>query len=274
MSNWASARAGSRPSTQAYAIPFPPLGERFDRLTEQLHIITGLWTTPVGEKFDYSGHALHRCGIPGAAQTRAVTAPADHHRRRGAKRTPALAAQFAAEFNIPFAPLDMAKTQLRAGRRSAGRGGTVAGLADVFGGVRRVRGRDDAEIARRAAAIGREVDELRSNSPTGGNARRDRGQARPPISRSACSGFTCSFSICPTSTTWSSSPPRSCRNSADPASLPQAAATITGHGRARTPTTHDDEQSPSSAPWYNRTPAVDRGKRGRPRRDRHPHRAP
>src|SRR5437764_2426006 len=40
---------------QAYAIPFPPLGERFDRLTEQLHIITGLWTTPVGENFDYSG---------------------------------------------------------------------------------------------------------------------------------------------------------------------------------------------------------------------------
>src|SRR5256884_5252327 len=39
----------------AYAIPFPSLGERFDRLTEQLHIITGLWTTPVGEKFDYSG---------------------------------------------------------------------------------------------------------------------------------------------------------------------------------------------------------------------------
>jgi alkanesulfonate monooxygenase SsuD/methylene tetrahydromethanopterin reductase-like flavin-dependent oxidoreductase (luciferase family) len=40
---------------QAYAIPFPSLGERFDRLTEQLHIITGLWTTPVGEKFDYAG---------------------------------------------------------------------------------------------------------------------------------------------------------------------------------------------------------------------------
>lgn len=27
---------------KAYAIPFPPLGERFDRLTEQLSIITGL----------------------------------------------------------------------------------------------------------------------------------------------------------------------------------------------------------------------------------------
>ena len=40
---------------KAYAIPFPPLGERFERLREQLDIITGLWTTPVGETFDYSG---------------------------------------------------------------------------------------------------------------------------------------------------------------------------------------------------------------------------
>ena len=40
---------------QAYAIPFPPLGERFDRLEEQLAVITGLWSTPVGERFSYDG---------------------------------------------------------------------------------------------------------------------------------------------------------------------------------------------------------------------------
>src|SRR5215475_6779097 len=28
---------------QAFGIPFPPIGERFDRLAEQLEIITGLW---------------------------------------------------------------------------------------------------------------------------------------------------------------------------------------------------------------------------------------
>ena len=39
----------------AYAIPFPPLRERFARLTEQLELITGLWTAPVGETFDYAG---------------------------------------------------------------------------------------------------------------------------------------------------------------------------------------------------------------------------
>jgi len=39
----------------AYGIPFPALGERFERLEEQLAILTGLWATPVGEKFSYSG---------------------------------------------------------------------------------------------------------------------------------------------------------------------------------------------------------------------------
>ena len=39
----------------AYGIPFPTLGERFERLEEQLAILTGLWATPVGEKFSYSG---------------------------------------------------------------------------------------------------------------------------------------------------------------------------------------------------------------------------
>src|SRR5664280_1951469 len=39
----------------AYGIPFPPLGERFERLEEQLAVITGLWATPAGERFDFAG---------------------------------------------------------------------------------------------------------------------------------------------------------------------------------------------------------------------------
>src|SRR5579872_4173515 len=35
----------------AYGIPFPPLGERFGRLAEQLEIITGLWSAPDGGTF-------------------------------------------------------------------------------------------------------------------------------------------------------------------------------------------------------------------------------
>src|SRR5262249_60726491 len=39
----------------AYGVPFPPLKERFDRLEEQLAIITGVWGTPVGQTFSFDG---------------------------------------------------------------------------------------------------------------------------------------------------------------------------------------------------------------------------
>src|SRR3954451_19720566 len=37
----------------AYAIPFPSTGERFDRLEEQLAVVTGLWECPAGETFSF-----------------------------------------------------------------------------------------------------------------------------------------------------------------------------------------------------------------------------
>jgi F420-dependent oxidoreductase-like protein len=154
---------------QAYGIPFPPLGERFDRLTEQLHIITGLWTTPIGEKFDYSGTQYTVVESP------ALPKPAQSHPPiiiggTGAKRTPALAAQFAAEFNIPFAPLDMAKTQIERVAGALAAAGRSADSLTYSAAFVVCAGRDDTEIAQRAAAIGREVDELRSNSPLVGTS--------------------------------------------------------------------------------------------------------
>ena len=67
---------------EAYAIPFPPLGERFDRLEEQLDVITGLWSTPVGEPFSFDGRALPRRRLAGAAQAGAGRRRPDHRRRR------------------------------------------------------------------------------------------------------------------------------------------------------------------------------------------------
>jgi F420-dependent oxidoreductase-like protein len=149
---------------QAYAIPFPPLGERFDRLTEQLNIITGLWTTPVGEKFNYAGSHYTVTDSPALPKPASSPHPPIIIGGAGAKRTPALAAQFAAEFNVPFAPLEMAKTQIdrvRAALTDSERSADSLTFSAAFVAC---AGRDDAEIARRAAAIGREVDELRSNS--------------------------------------------------------------------------------------------------------------
>jgi F420-dependent oxidoreductase-like protein len=125
----------------AYAIPFPPLRERFARLTEQLELITGLWTSPVGETFDYAGAHYAVNDSPALPKPVQRPHPPILIGGLGANRTPSLAATFADEFNVPFASLDAIKTQYE-----------------------RVREAVDA-VGRRADAIGRELDELRSNSP-------------------------------------------------------------------------------------------------------------
>ena len=153
---------------RAYAIPFPPLGERFDRLTEQLEIITGLWSTPAGAKFDYSGTQYSVSDSPGLPKPVQSPYPPIIIGGGGPKRTPALAARFAAEFNIPFVPLPTLRTQyarVAAAVENAGRPKESMTYSAAFVVC---AGRDDATIARRAAAIGREVDELRTNSPTVG----------------------------------------------------------------------------------------------------------
>jgi len=150
---------------KAYAIPFPPLGERFDRLTEQLSVIRGLWTTPPGETFDFSGSHYSVSDSPALPKPVQSPHPPIIIGGAGAKRTPALAAAFAAEFNIPFAPLDVAANQFErvaTALTDAGRSPESLTFSAAFVVC---AGRDEREIARRAAAIGREVDELRSNSP-------------------------------------------------------------------------------------------------------------
>lgn len=157
---------------RAYAIPFPTLGERFDRLTEQLEIITGLWETPVGGTFDYSGSHYTVAESPALPKPVQRPHPPIIIGGGGARRTPALAARFAAEFNLAFPTLDFTATQygrVRAACREIGRdpGELVHSAAFVV-----CAGRTDAEVARRADAIGRDVDEMAGNSPLVGTPNR------------------------------------------------------------------------------------------------------
>ncbi|MGH3677647.1 MAG: TIGR03560 family F420-dependent LLM class oxidoreductase, partial [Mycobacterium sp.] len=74
---------------RANAIPFPPLGERFERLEEQLDIITGLWTTPIGEKFGYTGTHYTVADSPALPKPVQQPHPPIIVGGVGAKRTPA-----------------------------------------------------------------------------------------------------------------------------------------------------------------------------------------
>ena len=155
---------------RAYAIPFPPLGERFERFAEQLDILTGLWTTAVGATFDYSGTHYQVVASPALPKPVQDPHPPIIIGGKGAKRTPALTAAHAAEFNIPFVGLDELTAQYARVAAAVADAGRAADSLIYSAAFVICAGPDDAAVARRADAIGREVSELRSNSPLAGTA--------------------------------------------------------------------------------------------------------
>ncbi len=147
---------------QAYGIPFPPVSERFDRLTEQLEIIDGLFTTPVGETYSFDGKHYQLLDSPALPKPSQSPRPPFIIGGTGRKRTPALAARFADEFNTPFTTSDTAATlfeQVRAACQEIDRAQPPAFSCAVALCV----GRDESEVRRRAAVIGRDVEELRGS---------------------------------------------------------------------------------------------------------------
>ncbi|MFD5628437.1 LLM class F420-dependent oxidoreductase [Streptomyces sp. NPDC127072] len=152
---------------EAYGIPFPK--EKFGRLEEQLAIVTGLWKTPVGERFDFDGKYYQlkdSPALPKPAQQRVPVLIGGH----GAKRTPALAARFADEFNIPFASIEDSERQFQRVAEAAREHGRGADDLVYSNALVACVGKDDSEVKRRADAIGRDVDELKANGLAGSPA--------------------------------------------------------------------------------------------------------
>ena len=151
---------------QAYAIPFPPLGERFDRLEEQLAVITGLWSTPVGEPFEFDGTHYRVTASPALPKPVQAGGIPIVIGGGGPKRTPALAARYAAEYNTPFVSTDRFAEQRAASPRVRG-DRPRPGVARVQRGRGRVPRRRRRRGRRGGRAIGREADELRTNGVAG-----------------------------------------------------------------------------------------------------------
>jgi F420-dependent oxidoreductase-like protein len=147
---------------RAYGIPFPPVAERFERLGEQLAIITGLWKTPVGERFNYAGR--HYTVVDSPALPKPVQQPVPIIvGGSGPQRTPRYAAVYAAEFNAPFAPVDFFVEQSDRVRRACQAVGRDPATMTLSTAQVLCCGRDEAEVERRARFIGRPADELRRN---------------------------------------------------------------------------------------------------------------
>nr|WSY51092.1 LLM class F420-dependent oxidoreductase [Streptomyces sp. NBC_00886] len=149
---------------KAYGIPFPK--EKFARLEEQLAVVTGLWETKPGDTFDFHGthyDLTDSPALPKPAQARIPVLIGGH----GASRTPKLAAKFADEFNMPFASIEDSEQQFGRVRAAAEAAGRKADDLTYSNALVVCVGKDDQEVARRAAVIGREVDELKANGLAG-----------------------------------------------------------------------------------------------------------
>jgi alkanesulfonate monooxygenase SsuD/methylene tetrahydromethanopterin reductase-like flavin-dependent oxidoreductase (luciferase family) len=136
-------------------------------LEEQLAIVTGLWAVAEGETFSFSGAHYQVEDSPGLPKPVQRPGPPIVIGGFGAKRTPRLAATYAAEFNTPFARID----------------DFVAACGRVVGACEEIDrdpativlsaaltvccGADDAEVERRAAAIGQPAEQLRAGGAAG-----------------------------------------------------------------------------------------------------------
>ena len=151
----------------AYGIPFPPLAERFARYEEQLEVITGLWDVPDGGTFSFSGTYFTVADSPALPKPLQRPRPPLIIGGGGPSRTPRLAAKFADEYNFPFGTVEdtaAAFGRVREACAAAGRHETSM----IYSAAQTVCcGRSEAELDRRAKAIGRKPDELRDSALVG-----------------------------------------------------------------------------------------------------------
>jgi F420-dependent oxidoreductase-like protein len=151
----------------AYGIPFPNVRQRFERLEDQLAIVTGLWTTPVGEKFSFESAHYRLADSPALPKPAQSPHPPIVMGGLGKTQTPRLAARYANELNVPFGSLDTfrdMRDRVTAACEEHGRDpGTMTWSAALVVCV----GSDEGEVQARAKAIGREPAELRENGLAG-----------------------------------------------------------------------------------------------------------
>ncbi|WP_129786246.1 LLM class F420-dependent oxidoreductase [Promicromonospora panici] len=148
----------------AYGIPFPD--KRFGLLEEQLAIITGLWETPVGETFSFSGEHYQLVDSPALPKPTQPKIPVLVG-GGGPRRTPALAAKYGDEYNQSFPELDTVGERIKVVEKALSDAGRAPGSLVQSVALVTAVGQDEAEFARRAAAIGREPAELREHGIAG-----------------------------------------------------------------------------------------------------------
>jgi F420-dependent oxidoreductase-like protein len=152
---------------KAYGIDFPPLGERFERLEEQLQILTGLWTTPTGDTFSHEGAHYRLTDSPALPKPVQRPHPPIVIGGGGPRRTPRQAATFGSEYNLPLQSPEKVAAAFGPVRQACERQGRNPDDLVYSAAVVVCCGTDEAEVTKRAARSGRAPEELRQNGAAG-----------------------------------------------------------------------------------------------------------
>lgn len=150
----------------AYGVEFPEVGRRFDRLEEQLQIVTGMWATPDGQTFTHRGREYQLVDSPALPKPVQARIPVIVG-GAGRRRTPELAARYATEFNRAFDSVANTAAIFARVREACERIGRDPDELTWSVALVLCCGRDDEQVARRAAAIGRAPGELRASGAAG-----------------------------------------------------------------------------------------------------------
>ncbi|OWY60641.1 LLM class F420-dependent oxidoreductase, partial [cyanobacterium TDX16] len=151
----------------SYGIPFYDTAARFAMLEEQLEILTGLWATPAGETYSFSGthHVLEDSpALPKPVQQPHPPIIVGGH---GPKRTPRLVAQFADEYNLPFGSIEAFGEQEQRVTEACEAIDRNPATVTFSSALTVCCAEDEAGLERRAAAIGQPLEMLRLSGLAG-----------------------------------------------------------------------------------------------------------
>jgi len=152
---------------KAQGLPFPDVVARFDILEESLEVLNGIWNLDEGELFNYRGRTVQFENSMGLPKPKQEEGPPIILGGIGKRRTPALVAKYASEYNAPFVSPDtfaslsgIVKDKcVKFGRKPKE---LIYSCAQVF-----CCGENKTILKKRASSIGREVGELRVNGLAG-----------------------------------------------------------------------------------------------------------
>lgn len=151
----------------AYGIPFP--AKRFSHLEEQLEIVTGLWGTPHGETYSFEGRHYRLDDSPALPKPVQQPIPLIVG-GPGPKRTPALAAKYASEFNIVFQTEEVTADRLQNVVRACEAIDRDPATLKRTVGLTTLAGATEQDVRRRAANTGVDLDDFRAGYTFCGSA--------------------------------------------------------------------------------------------------------